>query len=350
MSVVAHDQIVLDEKFRVRARSVESRYAAIKPFLELPLALAMLLVSVPIIVISMILVRLTSKGSPIYTQKRLGQGGRTITIYKIRTMYQDSERNTGAIWSLPGDPRVTPVGRLLRWAHIDELPQLVNIVRGEMSLIGPRPERPEIVAEIERELPHYRQRLRVRPGLTGLAQVQQPPDTDLDCVRRKLSFDLYYVDRMSPGLDVRTLLATVLYLARVPSDVIARIFRFPTWDLHTSGGMQAPATVDPSTDSQIQLHCARSLSGHDPSDLPVFDRYGLLPRIGLRKPGSPRNRVTSAVMPPRSEVGINGAPKQPVEGKHGSPADHPVRVEDPMDYHTDFNRARPPPNGRGSMA
>ena len=150
----------------------------------------------------MLLVRLTSRGPAVYTQKRLGYNGRVFTIYKIRTMYLGSEPD-GARWSLPGDPRVTPVGRFLRWSHLDELPQLLNVLRGEMSLIGPRPERPEIVAQLEKSLPEYRLRLLVRPGVTGLAQVLQPPDTDLNSVRRKLNFDMYYISRMSPWLDVR---------------------------------------------------------------------------------------------------------------------------------------------------
>ena len=110
----------------------------------------------------------------------------------------------------PGDPRVTHIGRFLRWSHVDELPQLINILKGEMSLVGPRPERPEFIDQLERALPDYRRRLFVRPGLTGLAQVQQPPDTDLVSVRRKLNYDLYYVDRMNPWLDFRLIVGTAL--------------------------------------------------------------------------------------------------------------------------------------------
>ena len=218
MSAIAHGILDVNAESRLGAKSIDTRYESVKPLLDFPLAALMLLVSAPIILIAMLLVRMTSRGPAIYTQKRLGQGGRTITIYKIRTMYQDCERETGPTWSLPGDARVTPVGRFLRWAHLDELPQLVNILRGEMSLVGPRPERPELVAQIERALPSYRRRLTVRPGLTGLAQVQQPPDTDLFTVRRKLNYDLYYVERMSLWLDLRVLLATVLKCSGVPFD------------------------------------------------------------------------------------------------------------------------------------
>jgi lipopolysaccharide/colanic/teichoic acid biosynthesis glycosyltransferase len=192
----------------------------------------MLLLTAPFILVSMLLVRLTSRGPIIYAQKRLGEEGRTITIYKIRSMYQDAERDTGAVWSLPGDPRVTPVGRFLRWAHLDELPQLVNVLRGEMSLVGPRPERPELVGPLERALPEYRRRLVVRPGLTGLAQVQQSPDTALHTVRRKLNYDLYYVERMSFWLDIRVLMATVLKCLGVPFDTIGRVLVFPGNDIH----------------------------------------------------------------------------------------------------------------------
>jgi lipopolysaccharide/colanic/teichoic acid biosynthesis glycosyltransferase len=195
--------------------------------LDLALASVMLLVTAPIILISMLLVRLTSKGPMIYAQKRLGQEGRTITIYKIRTMYRDSERDTGVVWSLPGDPRVTSIGRFLRWAHLDELPQLVNVLRGEMSLVGPRPERPELVGVLARALPQYRRRLAVRPGLTGLAQVQQGPDTCLYSVRHKLSYDLYYVKRACLWLDVRVLLGTVLKCTGVPFEQIGQILRLP---------------------------------------------------------------------------------------------------------------------------
>src|SRR5262249_23695826 len=129
----------------------------------------------------------------------------------------------GARWSTPGDSRVTPVGRLLRLTHIDELPQLWNVLRGDMSLIGPRPERPEFVPQLERAIPLYRIRLLVRPGLTGLAQVQLPPDTNLDSVRVKLAYDLWYVRQLNFVLDLRILFATALKLFGVPFGVIRAV-------------------------------------------------------------------------------------------------------------------------------
>jgi lipopolysaccharide/colanic/teichoic acid biosynthesis glycosyltransferase len=198
----------------------------IRIFLEFVLALMILVVSMPIILIALILVRATSRGSVIYAQQRLGRGGRLFTIYKIRTMYRDSEPD-GARWSVPGDPRVTPFGRLLRWSHVDELPQLINIMQGKMSLVGPRPERPEIAGQLERIYPEYRRRLNVRPGVTGLAQVLQFPDTNLNMVSRKLSLDLYYIDHAGFWLDFRILLATAPHVLRVPEEKIAGIFGFP---------------------------------------------------------------------------------------------------------------------------
>src|SRR5262249_43096477 len=154
-------------------------------------------------------------------------GGKVFTIYKIRTMYHDSERTCGPRWCVPGDPRITPVGRLLRWSHIDELPQLVNILLGHMSWVGPRPERPEFVDQLERALPEYRQRLEVRPGLTGLAQLRQAPDTDLFSVRRKLKYDLCYIERMNAWLDVRLIIGTVFKCFGVRLPWIGRLLRLP---------------------------------------------------------------------------------------------------------------------------
>jgi lipopolysaccharide/colanic/teichoic acid biosynthesis glycosyltransferase len=127
-------------------------------------------------------------------------------------MIDNCESLTGPRWTIPGDPRVTPLGWFLRRTHLDELPQLFNVLKGDMSLIGPRPERPEFVAKLERLVSDYAARHHVLPGITGLSQVQLPPDTDIESVRLKLQYDLYYIRRRGPLLDLRIALATLLHM------------------------------------------------------------------------------------------------------------------------------------------
>jgi lipopolysaccharide/colanic/teichoic acid biosynthesis glycosyltransferase len=188
-------------------------YNAVKRVFDLVMALALLLLSVPIILIVALLVKLTSRGPAFYSQTRVGKGGRPFTIWKLRSMVADSEKH-GAQWCKKGDSRVTLVGRFLRRSHIDELPQLWNILCGDMSLIGPRPERPEFVPQLEAAIPGYKERLQVLPGVTGLAQIHLEPDTDLLSVEHKLAMDLYYIKTMSFWTDVRIVLATVVHVFR----------------------------------------------------------------------------------------------------------------------------------------
>jgi lipopolysaccharide/colanic/teichoic acid biosynthesis glycosyltransferase len=203
-------------------------YLSCKTATEVTLAAALLVLTAPVIGLAALLVKLTSRGPAFYTQTRVGRNGRLFTIYKIRTMVDKCESLTGPRWAIPGDPRITPVGQFLRVSHLDELPQLINVLRGQMSLIGPRPERPEFVPELERAVPLYRHRLAVRPGVTGLAQVHLPGDTDVDSVRRKLAYDLYYIERLSPWLDLRILFCTVLYAVGIPFRVSRRLVRMPS--------------------------------------------------------------------------------------------------------------------------
>jgi lipopolysaccharide/colanic/teichoic acid biosynthesis glycosyltransferase len=207
------------------------RYAALKAAADWVMALVLLVLAAPVILVTVILVRLTSRGPAFYSQMRLGLNGRPYRIHKIRTMYHDCERLTGPRWATPRDPRITPLGRFLRLTHIDELPQLWNVLRGEMSLIGPRPERPEIAVSLDRAIPHYRGRLLVRPGLSGLAQVQLPPDTDLAGVRLKLAYDLYYVHYVGFWLDLRLLIATALHVLRAPFAVSRALLRVPSGEV-----------------------------------------------------------------------------------------------------------------------
>jgi lipopolysaccharide/colanic/teichoic acid biosynthesis glycosyltransferase len=205
----------------------QSWYPPCKAALERVAALAMLVLTGPLILALAALVKLTSRGPAFYSQTRLGRGGLPFTIYKLRTMMNRCESLTGPRWSLPGDPRVTPLGRFLRASHLDELPQLVNVLRGDMSLIGPRPERPEFLPELEAACPGYRERLAVRPGVTGLAQVQLPADTSVDSVRRKLAYDLYYIRNLGPRLDLVLLICTGLYALGLPFALTARLLRVP---------------------------------------------------------------------------------------------------------------------------
>jgi lipopolysaccharide/colanic/teichoic acid biosynthesis glycosyltransferase len=145
-------------------------------------------------------------------------------------MRHNCESLTGPRWCVPGDPRVTMLGKFLRKTHLDELPQLLNVLVGDMSLIGPRPERPEFLPELETTFPRYRERLAVRPGITGLAQVQLPPDVDVTEVCRKLACDIYYTQRLTIGLDARLLGCTALYALGIPFHWSARLFGVPSTD------------------------------------------------------------------------------------------------------------------------
>jgi lipopolysaccharide/colanic/teichoic acid biosynthesis glycosyltransferase len=189
-------------------------YSKCKRGLDVAVALLLGVVVLPIVALIAVLIKLTSRGPVFYSQTRVGRGGRPFTIWKIRSMYDNCEQYSGARWSQAGDPRVMPLGRILRRTHLDELPQLWNVLRGDMSLIGPRPERPEFVPQLEQAIPYYRDRLLVLPGVTGLAQIHLGPDTDLESVERKLMFDLYYIKRLSFWNDLRILLATSIHVIK----------------------------------------------------------------------------------------------------------------------------------------
>ncbi len=220
-------------------------YVTIKKQLDMVLALLLLLVTLPLLLVGVILTKLTSRGPALYSQVRLGLNGRPFTLYKIRTMIHNCERYSGARWCIPGDPRITPVGKFLRKSKIDELPQLWNVLRGEMSLIGPRPERPELVPSLERELPRYRERLRVRPGVTGLAQVQLPADTNLESVRRKLACDLCYVRQVSLWLDLKIFAATGFYLLGIPFRVTRLLLDLPGTEVNEAAAAALETPLGP---------------------------------------------------------------------------------------------------------
>jgi len=200
----------------------------VKAALDVLLAAGLVVLALPPILLAALLVKLTSRGPVFYSQTRVGLNGRVFRIYKIRTMYHNCEAVSGIRWATAGDPRVTPVGRFLRATHLDELPQLWNVLRGDMSLVGPRPERPEFVARLSREVPRYAERLRVRPGVTGLAQVQLPADTDLESVRRKLVYDLHYIENHSVWLDLRLMAGTAFKMLHLPFRLSRRVLFIPS--------------------------------------------------------------------------------------------------------------------------
>ena len=187
-------------------------YLPCKAVVDRTLALALLVLAAPLVALAALLVKLTSRGPAFYTQTRLGLNGRPFTIYKLRTMIHECESLTGPRWAIRDDPRVTPVGHLLRKSHLDELPQLFNILRGDMTFVGPRPERPHFVAQFRADLPHYQHRHRVPVGLTGLAQVSGlRGDTSIDDRAR---FDNFYIENWSLWLDVKVILRTVRQLKK----------------------------------------------------------------------------------------------------------------------------------------
>lgn len=206
-----------------------SRSELVSRALNFSLALLALLLLAPLLLLIAIAVKVTSRGPIFYSQTRIGLdrrwtraasepadlrrghdlGGNVFTIYKFRTMCVNAEHLSGAVWAAREDPRVTPVGRFLRQYRLDELPQLFNVLVGDMNIVGPRPERPSIFAQLRRNIPNYEYRQRVKPGITGLAQVNQQYDQCLDDVRNKLHFDLQYLHRQGFWEDIRIMLKTV---------------------------------------------------------------------------------------------------------------------------------------------
>ena len=194
------------------------RNARMSRWLDRAIATPLFLVLAPIMVVVAAAVALEGGGAVLYEQERLGLGGRRFRIWKFRTMIPDAERDTGPVWSETGDRRVTRVGRFLRSTHLDELPQILNVLRGEMRLVGPRPERPSIAAWLDSEIRGYRSRLAVPPGITGLAQVRAGYDTSLHSVRRKLRYDLFYIRRRSLVLEVSIVVVTIRNLLRLTGE------------------------------------------------------------------------------------------------------------------------------------
>lgn len=179
-----------------------------KRLLDLLIAIPAFILFIPFWAVIGLAIRLDSKGSILYKQLRVGRKQKQFTIYKFRSMVQDAETDTGPVWATEDDHRITPVGRWLRRFRMDEIPQLINVIKGEMSLIGPRPERPSIIERLIQEYPFYYRRHSVRPGITGWAQIKHPYDQRIEDVREKLKYDFFYIESLTLNLDIKILLNT----------------------------------------------------------------------------------------------------------------------------------------------
>ena len=188
-----------------RAKYFRRKYTA-----ERVIGAGLFVLTAPLVALLIVLVRVTSKGPGIYRQKRVGLHGEVFNVYKLRSMYVDAEKGGKPVWCGKNDSRITPLGKLLRRTHLDELPQLWNVVKGEMCLTGPRPERPEICEVLAEFIDDYYHRNVVKPGVTGLAQINLEPDETIADVKRKQFLDLHYIQNADLWLDVRMLSATAL--------------------------------------------------------------------------------------------------------------------------------------------
>ncbi len=180
-----------------------------KRVFDIVVSILVLVLASPLFLFLIALIKLTSKGPAIFSQERVGLYGKHFIIYKFRTMYEDAEARTGPVWATDNDPRITPLGYWMRKMRLDEIPQLYNVLIGDMSLVGPRPERPFFVEQFKKEIPLYSRRLRVRPGITGWAQVKWKYDESIEDVKEKTKYDLFYVENMSLRMDFKILINTI---------------------------------------------------------------------------------------------------------------------------------------------
>jgi sugar transferase (PEP-CTERM system associated) len=188
----------------------------LQSFYSMAAAALATLIAAPVMLSVAILVKLTSSGPALFRQQRVGKNDRLFTLYKFRSMVTDAEARSGAVWAQPNDPRITPVGRWLRRFRLDELPQLFNVLKGDMSMVGPRPERPEFVSELEKRVPYYRHRHCIKPGITGWAQINHKYGDTIEDTITKLEYDLYYIKNLAPALDAIIMFRTakVMLLSR----------------------------------------------------------------------------------------------------------------------------------------
>ncbi len=181
----------------------------LKRMMDIILSLILIIVTFPITFFSALAIKLESKGPIFYRQERMGMNGKIFRIVKFRTMIKDAEKYTGPVWSAKDDPRITRIGRLIRKMRVDEIPQVYNVLKGDMSFVGPRPERPFFVEKLSQEIPLYKRRLKVRPGITGWAQVKHKYDETVEDVKVKLRYDLFYIENISLRMDFKIIFRTI---------------------------------------------------------------------------------------------------------------------------------------------
>ena len=189
-------------------------YRGFKRIVDILISIPALVLLSPLMLIIAIVIKLTSPGRAMFKQERAGLHGRPFTMYKFRSMYIASEEDSGPIWAGEDDLRITPLGKILRKTRLDELPQFLNVLKNDMSVVGPRPERPHFVKQLIREIPFYAERLEVKPGITGWAQVTYKYAASLEAHREKLLYDIFYIENMSPALDLLVILKTLIVVLK----------------------------------------------------------------------------------------------------------------------------------------
>jgi lipopolysaccharide/colanic/teichoic acid biosynthesis glycosyltransferase len=200
-------------------------YMRRKASLDRIIGFLLLVFTSPLILLLAAIVKCTSKGPAVYRQTRVGKDGQTFELLKLRSMVRNAEKPGQPVWCSTNDLRVTRVGRVLRKLHLDELPQLWNVAKGEMSLVGPRPERPEICVNLADEIDNYHDRHRVMPGITGLAQINLPADQTIEDVKRKQILDLRYIEEANLWLDLRMIAATAIRILGISGEVVISLMR-----------------------------------------------------------------------------------------------------------------------------
>lgn len=184
--------------------------AQVKRIMDIVVSASVLVFGAPLWLATAAVVKATSSGPAVFRQERIGQNGKPFVMMKFRSMYEDAEARTGPVWATENDPRITPFGRFLRKSRLDEIPQFINVLKGEMSLVGPRPERAHFIETLRKEIPWYVRRIKMKPGITGWAQVKHKYDATIEDVKQKVTYDLYYFENMSIALDLKIILRTVL--------------------------------------------------------------------------------------------------------------------------------------------